>query len=191
MTGKLVLVTGGARSGKSAYGEELARLQNDRVLYVATAVAFDEEMKERIAIHQQRRPAEWRTLEQHRNLDEALSEIKESFDTVLVDCLTVMTTNLMFDHSDVDWDKPTESVRNAVQNDALEQVDRLCRWILANEKTGILITNEVGMGIVPENALSRFFRDVAGRVNQAAAARATEAWLVCCGIPLCLKPVAP
>lgn len=187
MSGKLILVTGGARSGKSVYGENLAENQGNRVLYAATAVAFDDEMKDRILKHQKQRPAEWGTLEQYRNLDRALEMRAAEFDTVLVDCLTVMTTNLMFDQPEVDWDAMTMARRDAIQADVLEQVEALCRWILDHGKTGILITNEVGSGIVPENALSRYFRDVAGKVNQLAGSLSTEAWLVCCGIPLRLK----
>lgn len=186
MTPKLILVTGGARSGKSAFAEELA-LKEQRVLYIATAMAFDEEMKSRIRIHQARRPDTWGTLEGYKDLDMALEPLRDSFDCVLLDCLTVMTTNLMFDDPAFDVESLSEAQKEALQENILTQVNRVCGWLKENGKSGILVTNEVGQGIVPENRLARYFRDVAGRVNQLAAAESDETWLVCCGLPLKLK----
>lgn len=186
MKGKIVLVTGGARSGKSRFAEEMARKEN-RVLYIATAIAFDEEMKARIRLHQSRRPSQWGTLEAYKDLDLKLEPLKDSFDCVLLDCLTVMTTNLMFEDPVFDIAAFSEQQKEDLQESILIQVERLCDWLIENDKSGILVTNEVGLGIVPENALARYFRDVAGRVNQRAAAEAHEAWLVCCGLPLKLK----
>lgn len=186
MNERIVLVTGGARSGKSKFAEELA-LKRSRVLYVATAIAFDDEMCARIRIHQTRRPSEWGTLEAYKDLDRQLEALKDSFDCILLDCLTVMTTNLIFDDPTFDIDAITEGQKDKLQSAILKQVEKLCTWLKQNHKTGILVTNEVGMGIVPENRLARYFRDVAGRVNQLAAAEADEAWLVCCGLPLKLK----
>jgi len=186
MNRHIVLVTGGARSGKSSYAEALA-LKEERVLYIATAIAFDEEMQARIQLHQTRRPEAWGTLEAYQDLDLRLEALKDSFDCILLDCLTVMTTNLMFDDPAFDSDRATEEEKAKIQADILLQVEKLCIWLKKNHKSGILVTNEVGMGIVPENRLARYFRDVAGRVNQLAAAEADEAWLVCCGLPLKLK----
>lgn len=186
MSSRIILVTGGARSGKSSYAEELA-LKEERVLYIATAIAFDEEMKARIRLHQTRRPEAWGTLEAYQDLDVCLEARKDSFDCILLDCLTVMTTNLMFDDPAFDIDTMTEAEKDLLQTHILRQVEKLCLWLKLNHKSGILVTNEVGMGIVPENRLARYFRDVAGRVNQLAAAEADEAWLVCCGLPLKLK----
>ena len=186
MSGKLVLITGGARSGKSRFAEELA-LKEERVLYIATAIPFDDEMKARIRHHQKRRPAHWGTLEAYKNLQLQLETLKDTFDCVLLDCLTVMTTNLMFEDPSFDIDCCTEEQKDEMQESILIQVEKLCDWLIENNKSGILVTNEVGLGIVPENALARYFRDVAGRVNQRAAAEADEAWLVCCGLPVRLK----
>lgn len=186
MTDTLILVTGGARSGKSTYAESLA-MKAGRVLYIATAIPFDAEMRARIETHQTRRPATWGTLEAYKDLDRLLEARKDSFDCVLLDCLTVMTTNLIFDDPAFDSDTATEEQKDQLQSRILHQVQKLCSWLRENHKSGILVTNEVGLGIVPENRLARFFRDVAGRVNQLAAAEADEAWLVCCGLPLKLK----
>lgn len=186
MKPRLSLVTGGARSGKSRFAEGLA-LKEHRVLYIATAIAFDEEMQARIRIHQDRRPESWGTLEGHKDLDRALEPLKDFFDCVLLDCLTVMTTNLMFDDPAFDIDSATEAQKEQLQDRILQQVQRICSWLKQNGKSGILVTNEVGLGIVPENRLARYFRDVAGRVNQLAAAEADEAWLICCGLPVKLK----
>lgn len=186
MTGTLILVTGGARSGKSSYAETLA-LKAPRVLYIATAIPFDDEMQARIRLHQGRRPDSWGTLEAYRDLDQQLEAVKDSFDCVLLDCLTVMTTNLIFEDGAFDIDTATEEEKDRLQTQILQQVQKFCRWLKENDKSGILVTNEVGMGIVPENRLARYFRDVAGRVNQLAAAEADEAWLVCCGLPVRLK----
>lgn len=186
MTGHLTLVTGGARSGKSRFAEGLAEGRG-RVLYVATAVPFDEEMQSRIRLHRDRRPADWSTLEAFRNLDDRLESLQGTFDCMLLDCLTVMTTNLMFQDPSFDIDTASEGEKEALEAEILSQVQRLCRWVKARGKQAVLVTNEVGMGIVPENRLARYFRDVAGRVNQLAAAEADEAWLVACGLPLRLK----
>lgn len=186
MNGRIVLVTGGARSGKSRFAEELA-LKEKRVLYIATAVPFDDEMRARIRVHQRRRPAHWGTLEAYKDLEQQLEPLKDTFDCILLDCLTVMTTNLMFEDPTFDSASLTEEQKDELQEEILVQVEKLCDWLIENNKSGILVTNEVGMGIVPENALARYFRDVAGRVNQRAAAEAHEAWLVCSGLPLKLK----
>lgn len=186
MKSRITLVTGGVRSGKSHYAEALAR-KEERVLYIATALAFDDEMRERIRLHLTRRPASWLTLEAYKDLDERLEALKDSFDCILLDCLTVMATNLIFDDPTFDCDTASEGEKARIQAEILRQVEKLCLWLKENNKSGILVTNEVGMGIVPENRLARYFRDVAGRVNQLAAAEADEAWLVCCGLPVKLK----
>lgn len=183
---QITLVTGGARSGKSGFAEKLAAAY-PRVLYIATAIAFDDEMKARVALHRSRRPEHWGTLEAYKDMGGRLESVKDSFDAVLVDCLTVMSTNLMFDDPGFDCDKATEEEKQVLQEAIWQQVSDMLRWLRSNEKAAILVTNEVGMGIVPENRLARYFRDVAGIVNQRAAAEADRVWLVACGIPLQLK----
>jgi adenosylcobinamide kinase/adenosylcobinamide-phosphate guanylyltransferase len=170
--GRLVLVTGGTRSGKSAFAEtRLKELAPDQPwLYVATAEAFDEEMKERIARHRQRRGDRWRTVEAPRAPADPLVDFAGG---ALVDCLTLWITNLLVEGHD---DEPIVGA-----------VELLVHTARRGPGTVVLVTNEVGSGIVPENALARRFRDLAGTCNQVVARAADEAWLVAAGLPLKLK----
>ena len=187
LKGKITLVTGGARSGKSAYAENLAKQSSGAVAYLATAIAFDQGMKDRIKKHRESRPQEWTTYEAYKDLSNLVPKIALSHDTVLLDCVTVMTTNLMFEYENLDW----EIVQHA-------EIDKIEDWIKqqfvevlnACREYGIwliLVTNEVGMGIVPENRLSRIFRDVAGRINQLIALEADDVYFTVSGIPMKIK----
>ncbi|MEM9047338.1 MAG: bifunctional adenosylcobinamide kinase/adenosylcobinamide-phosphate guanylyltransferase [Pseudomonadota bacterium] len=163
-----VLITGGARSGKSAYAEKRVEALGPARIYIATAEAGDAEMVRRIAEHKARRGLGWQSLEEPRDLSGALS----GSDTAprLVDCLTLWLSNLML--AGQDW-------RAALEG--------LCRTLAEQKMPVVLVTNEVGAGIVPENALARAFRDAAGRVNQTVAAMADEVVCVIAGQPLTLK----
>ncbi|MCR4400393.1 MAG: bifunctional adenosylcobinamide kinase/adenosylcobinamide-phosphate guanylyltransferase [Syntrophomonadaceae bacterium] len=186
--GKVILVTGGARSGKSAFAERLLQEAGAPVLYVATAQACDEEMEERIRRHRARRPPHWRTLEGFAGLGDALRRDRQAGEAVLVDCLTVMITNLVLE---ADLDQAAEvlgpDTAAAVEARVAAEVEGLLQALAESEDTSVLVTNEVGMGLVPPHPLGRLFRDIAGRMNQLAAARADEVYLVACGIPLRLK----
>lgn len=166
----VTLVLGGARSGKSAYAERLAEAQPGPCVYLATATAGDTEMAARIAHHRARRGGRWRTHEEPIDLAGALAAVAEPNATVVVDCLTLWLSNLFLGVLDV------ESQCGLL-------VDALPRL------TGpvILVSNEVGLGIVPDNALARRFRDEAGRLNQAVAAAAQSVVFVASGLPLVLK----
>ncbi|MFZ6640490.1 bifunctional adenosylcobinamide kinase/adenosylcobinamide-phosphate guanylyltransferase [Undibacterium sp. TC4M20W] len=180
------LIFGGARSGKSAFAEQLASKLSDskqQVLYLATARAGDAEMQERIAHHRARRPAEWVTLEQSLELGATIIVHSRADNIILVDCLTVWLSNLLFSES---TDFPeighvTPPPQFAVQRQAL--LDAL---VQAPGQI-ILVSNEVGMGIVPMGAVSRWFVDEAGRLNQAVAAVANNVVWVAAGLPLYLK----
>lgn len=166
-------VTGGARSGKSAFAQQLVEAWDGRLLYIATGEPRDAEMLQRIEKHQRERGLRWETLEEPLELPAALG-VAAGFGGVLLDCLTLWTSNLLDACGD---DDAAIDRRIAALFAALESFPgRLC-----------MVTNEVGLGIVPENALARRFRDLAGRVNQGAASRATEAHFVVSGIPLRLK----
>ena len=167
----LTLVLGGARSGKSAYAESL--LGEAGAVYVATAEAIDDEMRDRIARHRARRGERWTTVEAPLDLADALRvhARNPAGAGVLVDCLTVWLGNLM--HAGRDIDREARSL--------LESLDDL-------EVPAVLVANEVGLGVVPDNPMARAFRDHAGRLNQALAARADRVVLVTAGIPLVLKP---
>ena len=180
--GKLILITGGARSGKSTYAENLAK-ELGKVTYIATAVPFDGEMRDRIQKHRERRPAQWRTVEQYRDLGETLENIEG---TALLDCVTVMITNLMMD-MDVDWEAPSLRDGEIAEQRINGQIDAILSAARKREGTLIAVTNELGMGLVPVSAFSRLFRDVAGRVNQRLAAGADEVYFLVSGIPMRLK----
>ncbi|MGF6184064.1 adenosylcobinamide kinase/adenosylcobinamide-phosphate guanylyltransferase [Massilia sp. UYP32] len=180
----VTLVFGGARSGQSAYAERIARESGKEVVYVATSRAGDGEMATRIAHHRERRPPEWRTVEEELALAQTLRDWCAPQRLVLVDCLTLWLSNLMFcdgrDYPEV----------GAIDLPACFHQERAALLdLLDGELPGdlILVSNEVGMGIVPWGAISRSFIDEAGRLNQAVAARADRAVLVAAGLPLVLK----
>jgi adenosylcobinamide kinase/adenosylcobinamide-phosphate guanylyltransferase len=168
VNGLITLIIGGARSGKSRYGESMIAALSPPWTYVATAEALDAEMAERIAAHRARRGPQWRTVEAPRDLAAALRECGTA--PVLVDCLTLWLSNQMLADADIDLEM-------ARLEDAL-----------ATAKTPVvLIANEVGSGIVPDHPLGRKFRDLQGVLNQRMAARADRVVLVVAGLPLALK----
>ncbi|MFZ6678450.1 bifunctional adenosylcobinamide kinase/adenosylcobinamide-phosphate guanylyltransferase [Undibacterium sp. Tian12W] len=180
------LIFGGARSGKSAFAEQLTSKLSDgkqEVLYLATARAGDAEMQERIAHHRARRPADWGTLEQSLELGATIIAHSRTDNIILVDCLTVWLSNLLFSESTnfPEIGHITPPSQFAVQRQAL--LDAL---VQAPGQI-ILVSNEVGMGIVPMGAVSRWFVDEAGRLNQAVAAIADNVVWVAAGLPLYLK----
>ena len=172
--GRIVLITGGARSGKSGYAQALAEACPGELLYVATAGIHDEEMDERVRLHRESRGARWSTLEEPYLWPERLSAAANDHGAVLVDCITLWLSNLFFR-----YEEDVDRVR--------EEVTRGLPFLTKIEVPIFLVTNEVGSGIVPENRLARVFRDLAGEVNQQLGALADEAWLVASGLPLRLK----
>lgn len=172
---------GGARSGKSRYASDLASsLAGGRdVLYIATATAEDDEMEARIARHRRSRPAHWRTIEEAYDVAATLQcEIGES-PVVLIDCLTMLITN----HLMLDADEAPESFERRIES----VVDDLMAASAASPAAVIIVSNEVGLGIVPEYPLGRLFRDVAGRANQRAAAASDRVVFMAAGIPMVIK----
>lgn len=183
--GHLVFVTGGARSGKSTYAENLAKQSSKSVVYIATAIAFDDGMKDRIARHKKQRSALWGTIEQYKKFETMKEDpafIKAEI--VLFDCLTVMTTNNMLDFP-VDYDTCSMEKVAEVEESIKKEVENLLD--VCNDKMLIIVSNEVGMGLVPAYKLGSYFRDIAGRMNQLVASRADEAYFTVSGIPLKLK----
>ncbi|NNE89093.1 MAG: bifunctional adenosylcobinamide kinase/adenosylcobinamide-phosphate guanylyltransferase [Silicimonas sp.] len=168
--GKSILITGGARSGKSRFAEELVSGQSSALFYIATAQAFDAEMEARIAAHRARRGSEWTTVHAPLDLTAALEE-SDGKGPRLVDCLTLWLSNLMHAERDV----------NA-------EVEALAQACARQTSPVTFVTNEVGGGIVPENALARRYRDAAGEMNQKLAAAVDEAYLVVSGCPVRIKP---
>ncbi len=171
MKSDIELILGGARSGKSSYAEQRALEADCEVVYLATAQAQcgDEEMHQRIAHHRHRRPAHWQTIEEPLHLAERLQELAHSNRLILVDCMTLWLTNLLLGPG-------LEPERNKLLDTLPTLPGRL-----------LLVSNEVGWGIVPENALARLFRDEQGRLNQQLARLAQRVTLVAAGLPLSLK----
>ena len=165
-----LFVLGGARSGKSRYAQERAEACVGDLTFIATAQAFDEEMTDRIAKHRAERGKRWSTVEAPLELAEAITTHSHPGTTVLVDCLTLWASNLML-----------------AERDVLLERDKLVQAIKTSRGSLILVANEVGLGIVPGNALARRFRDVAGLINQAVAASVDEAVMMFAGIPTTLK----
>lgn len=167
---KSILITGGARSGKSRFAESVTQSLGSPAIYIATAEARDAEMSERIARHQERRGAEWSTLSEPLALTQALRD-SDGGPPRLVDCITLWLTNLML--AEGDWEREVAAL--------VDLVPRLAAPV-------VFVTNEVGAGIVPENALARAFRDAAGLSNQRIAEACDELWLCVAGHPLKVKP---
>jgi adenosylcobinamide kinase / adenosylcobinamide-phosphate guanylyltransferase len=172
MTKEIVLITGGARSGKSRYAEQRAAEMGARPLYVATAEAKDEEMAKRIAKHRKRRGNQWRTIEEPLELTDALLAQRGKTDCALVDCLTLWISNLLIRHDD---------------KYASEKVEELIEKLPQLDFHLLFVTNEVGWGIVPDNPLARKFRDLAGWTNQRLAQAANEVNLMVAGMPMIIK----
>ncbi len=167
---RIILITGGQRSGKSTYAEQLALSLSPHPVYLATARIWDEEFRQRIAKHRERRGSEWTNLEE----DKALSKHELSGQVVVVDCVTLWCTNFFFD-LDADAERSLQAIR--------EEFDRFT----AQEATFLFVTNEIGMGAVSDNRVQRRFTDLQGWVNQYIASHADQVYLLVSGIPVLIK----
>jgi adenosylcobinamide kinase / adenosylcobinamide-phosphate guanylyltransferase len=183
----LILVTGAVRSGKSTFAEKLAGANSQPVIYIATMpdIPGDEEQLRRINRHKQRRPADWKTIESSLELAETVRGLPNSPLTCLIDCLSLYVTNLLLE-SDPQGSRPPTPEE---EDEVLAKVDTLLQALAAQGHIRfIVVSNEVGWGVVPETPLGRSFRDILGVTNQRFAAAANEVWLTCAGLPLRLKP---
>ena len=180
MRGGLTFIVGGARSGKSTRAEQLAA-RGERVLYVATAEGRDDEMRSRIAAHRAARPEHWDTLEEPLDPAGALRSIHHRYDTVLIDCLTLWVSNLLLARP------PGNAAEAATAERILISASELLGVCKGSHANWIVVSNEVGLGVVPPSPLGRVFRDVLGRVNQVVAAQANEVYLMVAGLPLQIK----
>lgn len=170
--GRITLILGGARSGKSTYALNLAK-KYKKVAFVATCQGLDKEMRERIKLHKESRPKHWETFEEPRDPAKLLDKIKNSFDCILIDCLTLLVSNLV-----LSGDKQEKIIRKFTE----------LLSVLAMKKAKIiLVSNEVGLGLVPANKLGREFRDIAGKINQIAAGKADEVLFMAAGLPMSIK----
>lgn len=170
--GKIVLILGGARSGKSTYALELAK-RHQRVALVATCQGLDKEMAERIRKHRLLRPKHWKTFEEPKELAPLLRKIGDGFDCVLIDCLTLLVSNLILSRHN--------------EEAILKKIAALLRILKKKKAQTIMVSNEVGLGLVPTHKLGRAFRDTAGKVNQMIAGQADEVFFIISGIPSKLK----
>jgi adenosylcobinamide kinase/adenosylcobinamide-phosphate guanylyltransferase len=171
---RVTLILGGARSGKSRYAEGLAHRHKGEPTYIATAEITDEEMRERIAHHREARGARWRTIEAPLDLVAALRQADGAGSFTLIECLTIWINNLSYHGKDVGG-----------------EVERLRMGLADLKGHVVIVSNEVGLGIVPDNALARRFRDEAGRANQAIADAADEVVFIAAGLPMTLKKPRP
>lgn len=184
--GKITLITGGGRSGKSTYAEEKTAELGDKILYIATAIPFDDEMKDRIKLHKQRRPNNWDTVEEYKNVNLKIKEKLSDIEGVMVDCITVMITNLMFEVIS-DWEKPLSDEIDEAKRFIETEINTLLEIAKKESIPFVIVTNEIGLGIVPDNLMARIFRDIAGLVNQKLAKEADEVYMVISGIPVKIK----
>lgn len=191
----LILVTGGARSGKSSYAEKLARdlAGTQSVLYVATATASDDEMADRIRKHRSERPIQWMTLEEPTDPAGALMRLEDRQAVpavVLIDCLTMLTANLLVSPEEhATFDESTFNSHAAEQR-VSDEIGSLLEWYDRSHASLIMVSNEVGMGIVPSYLLGRVYRDLLGRVNARIAQRADAVLLLIAGLPIEVKSLA-
>lgn len=170
---RIVFITGGARSGKSHFAQELAGKFPGPKAYLATAQALDEEMSERIRRHRENRPADWQTLEEPLMVPECVEAHGDYFSVIILDCLTLWISNLM--------------MAGRVESGILKETDRLLEICRQAECSLILVANEVGMGIVPDNLQARVFRDLSGLIQQKVARMADEAFFLVSGLPQKIK----
>lgn len=181
--GKIILVTGGARSGKSQFAEKLAlKLGKNRAAYIATAQIFDEEMAHRIKIHKERRGKNWLTFESPFDADKSILLASKNFDVILFDCVTIYLSNFLCNANLDDEEKIFADFKILIEN--------LISAAKNSDSTVIFVSNEVGAGIVPENKLARKFRDLAGLANQMLANEAEKVFLTVAGLAVDVKKIA-
>lgn len=171
---KITLLTGGARSGKSSYAIKLASSYTGKKAFIATATAFDDEMKTRIINHQSERQNTFETIEEPVNISSIIKNLSKNYSVIVIDCLTVWIGNLFYTCQDN-------------EKEILSHVNEFVEALKQSECDVIIVTNEVGWGIVPENKMARSYRDIAGFTNQAIAAIAQNVMLFCSGIPVVIK----
>lgn len=181
--GKIVLVTGGSRSGKSNFAEKILE-GKDNVLYIATALVTDEEMKKRIEIHKKSRNQKWSTYEGFKDLDKILNKDNNKY--VMLECIGTMVTNFMFQKT-CDFDNISLEEISELEKEIKDEVKKLITTIKEKDKELIVVTNEVGWSLVPEYKLGRIFSDILGHINQFIGSFSDEAYMVACGFPIKLK----
>lgn len=181
---KITLIMGGARSGKSRLAQEMAA-QAKSVLFVATAAAGDESMRLRIEKHQAERPACWRTLEVRQHIGDKIDIAYQNEELVLIDCITLLVSNLLCQYTNEQFASFGEA---ELEKQVIEEITALQECLETLPTSFIIVSNEVGLDIVPDNRLGRLYRDFLGRANQTLARSADEVYFMIAGIPLRVKP---
>jgi adenosylcobinamide kinase/adenosylcobinamide-phosphate guanylyltransferase len=178
--GKLIFITGGARSGKSNFAEKMALSSGKKVTYLATGQPLDQEMADRIKKHQTKRPTGWETYEEPIEVCELVSRLGKEKEVILIDCLTLLVSNLLLREKHKVGDLKREE-------EILLEIEKLTEIFYQVPAQIILVSNEVGMGIVPDHPLGRVYRDILGRANSIIAEKADEVFMMISGIPLKIK----
>ncbi len=193
-TPRLILILGGARSGKSTFADRLAASSSRPVAFIATATAGDDEMRERIARHRASRPHEWHTLEEPLELARAVRQASELADVLLLDCVTLWLGNVFLQEpgqhdKDGEGEDEFNTIGRLFDERAMKEIETLLAVVksLGPNKTLIIVTNEVGLGIVPANTLGRLYRDTLGYINQQLAQAADRVYLMMAGMAVDIK----
>jgi adenosylcobinamide kinase/adenosylcobinamide-phosphate guanylyltransferase len=187
MSTRFVLILGGARSGKSNLAQEMAQALGERVLFVATAAALDDEMKLRIEEHKRKRSESWRTLEASTDVGKRTTAALGDADVVVVDCVTLLVSNVLLAGRD-DWDTGVGELDCAeAEAEVLAEIEGLLACVRDSKAAFIVVSNEVGLGLVPVHKSGRVYRDSLGKANQLLARQADEVYLMVAGLPWQLK----
>lgn len=184
--GKIIYVSGGSRSGKSFFSEKYIKQKYSKKIYLATAIPFDDEMKDRIEKHKKQRGKNWKTIEKYKNLSAILKKHISGYDVILLDCLSNLITNYMFD-SKLTWENATSEDIDNIKKAILKEVNSLISFIRNNSIDILIVSNEVGMGIIPDYPLGRIFRDINGKFNQIVSETSDEAYFIVSGLSIKLK----
>jgi len=176
----LILITGGVRSGKSFFAETLAGKLGKKITFIATAQALDEEMAERIKQHRANRPVQWETYEEPYKVAQVIQRVGQNTEVILIDCLTLLVSNPMQDYQE---GLPNQNLTDSI----IGEINEIIREAAQCPARVIIVSNEVGLGLVPANPMGRFFRDILGQVNQIIASSSDQVYLMVAGIPLLIK----
>jgi len=189
---KFILILGGVRSGKSRFAQQMEERLGGKVLFVATAEAFDDEMASRIEEHERKRPKTWRTLEIDTRVGQQLTEQIDDAEVVLLDCVTLLVSNILTKDSwgascHCDPERSEEAAISEAGSQVMAEIKDLIECIDKHKGIFIVVSNEVGLGLVPDNKLGRIYRDLLGKANQLLAQHASEVYFMISGIPVKIK----
>lgn len=183
----VTFVIGGARSGKSTFAEEKAKEYGNKVLYLATAIVTDQAMADRVKKHKEQRPDSWYTIEMYSNFERLAKHIEFlECEVVLLDCITTLIGNFMFD-SKIDFDNCSTDEVNSLETRITNEVESLIEVCNNNNKKLLIVSNETGMGVVPSYYMGNYFRDISGRINREISKNSDFMYFIFSGIPIKLK----